>query len=63
MRWSCGWLRGESLDGLARETGQAAGVIAGWREEFLVAGQEGLKTRPVPVEDRRWLTRSARSVS
>lgn len=53
MRWSCGWLRGESLDGLARETGQAAGVIAGWREEFLVAGQEGLKTRPVPVEDRR----------
>jgi len=32
-------LRGESLDGLARETGQAAGVIVGWREEFLQAGQ------------------------
>ena len=46
-------LRGESLDGLARETGQAAGVIAGWREEFLAAGHEGLKSRPAPVEDRR----------
>ena len=46
-------LRGESLDALARETGQAAGVIAGWREEFLAAGHEGLNTRPVAVEDRR----------
>ena len=27
-------LRGESLDLLARETGQPAGRIAGWREEF-----------------------------
>ena len=31
-------LRGESLDLLARETGQPAGRIAGWREEFLVRG-------------------------
>src|SRR3954453_6316647 len=46
-------LRGEGLDALARETGQAAGVIAGWRGDFLAAGQEGLKTRPAPVEDRR----------
>jgi transposase len=46
-------LRGESLDALARETGQAAGVISSWREAFLEAGQEGLKTRPQPVEDRR----------
>src|SRR4051794_16699979 len=46
-------LRGESLDALARETGQAAGVISSWREAFLDAGQEGLKTRPQPVEDRR----------
>jgi len=46
-------LRGEGLDALAGETGQAAGVIAGWREDFLAAGQEGLKTRPAPVEDRR----------
>ncbi len=46
-------LRGEGLDALARETGQAAGAIAGWREEFLQAGHEGLKARPAPVEDRR----------
>ena len=46
-------LRGESVDGLARETGQAAGVIAGRREGFLAGGHEGLKSRPAPVEDRR----------
>ncbi len=61
MRWSARrkeevvlrLLRGESLDQLARETGQAAGTIGGWREEFLAAGHEGLKARPAPVEDRR----------
>jgi transposase len=46
-------LRGESLDFLARETGQPAGRIAGWREEFLQAGREGLKSRPRPEDDRR----------
>ena len=46
-------LRGESLDLLARETGQPAGRIAGWREEFLRAGREGLKSRPRPEDDRR----------
>ncbi len=45
-------LRGESLDLLARETGQPAGRIAAWREEFLVAGREGLKARPLGSEDR-----------
>ncbi len=45
-------LRGESLDLLARETGQPAGRIAGWREEFLGAGREGLKARPLAAEDR-----------
>src|SRR5512144_2739169 len=44
-------LRGESLDRLARETSQAAGTISAWREAFLAAGQEGLKTRPAAVED------------
>jgi len=34
-------LRGESLDLLARESGQPAGRIAAWREEFLAAGREG----------------------
>ncbi len=46
-------LRGESLDLLARESGQPAGRIAGWREEFLAAGREGLKSRPAPEGDRR----------
>ncbi len=45
-------LRGESLDLLARETGQPAGRIASWREEFLVAGREGLKARGLGPEDR-----------
>src|SRR5450759_5124714 len=44
-------LRGESLDLLARETGQPAGRISAWRNEFLAAGREGLKARPVPLED------------
>jgi transposase len=46
-------LRGEGLDALARETGQAAGTISVWREDFLAAGREGLKSRPRPVEDRQ----------
>ena len=45
-------LRGESLDALARETGQAAATISGGREDFLAAGREGLKSRPRSVEDR-----------
>jgi len=45
-------LRGESLDLLARETGQPAGRIVGWREEFLQAGREGLRSRPLPAEER-----------
>ena len=45
-------LRGESLDLLAREMGQPAGRIASWREEFLAAGREGLKSRPRPAEER-----------
>ena len=46
-------LRGEGLDALARESGQAAGTISAWREEFLAAGREGLKSRSRPVEERR----------
>jgi len=46
-------LRGEGLDALAREHRMAAGTISAWREEFLAAGRESLKSRPAPVEDRR----------
>src|SRR5512135_186136 len=61
VRWSAGrkeevvlrLLRGEGLDAMARETGQPAGTISRWREDFLAAGREGLKSRPAPVEDRR----------
>jgi hypothetical protein len=56
-------LRGEGLDALARETGQAAGTISVWREDFLAAGREGLKSRPRPVEDRQLADASARSAS
>jgi len=54
-------LRGESLDLLARESGQPAGRIAGWREEFLAAGREGLKSRPV-LEGGRRLVEAQRKV-
>jgi len=46
-------LRGEGLDALARETGQAAGTISAWREAFLAGGAEHLKSRSRPVEDRQ----------
>lgn len=38
-------LRGESLDTLSRETGVPAGDLSAWRDEFLEAGQAGLKRR------------------
>jgi len=38
-------LRGESLDALSRETGVPAGDLSSWRDEFLEAGQAGLKRR------------------
>jgi hypothetical protein len=42
-------LRGESLDLLARESGQpAAGRIAAWREEFLAAWPRGAEV-PTPA--------------
>lgn len=38
-------LRGEELDALCRELGVTAATLSSWRDEFLVAGQAGLKTR------------------
>ena len=38
-------IRGESLDALARETGQPASKLAEWRDAFLDAGAEGLRSR------------------
>jgi transposase-like protein len=38
-------LRGESLDGLRRGTGQPPSVLSGWRDEFLEGGLAALKRR------------------
>ena len=38
-------MQGESLDALARETGQTATVLSEWRHTFLQTGLEGLKRR------------------
>jgi transposase-like protein len=44
-------LRGESLDGLARELGVTAATLAQWREQFLAGGQSALKSRPADERD------------
>ena len=44
-------LRGEPLDGLAREFGVTAATLAHWREEFLAGGQAALKSRPADERD------------
>lgn len=38
-------LKGESLDALSRETGQSAASLSAWHDDFLEAGQAGLKRR------------------
>lgn len=38
-------LRGEELDAPSRELGVTAATLSSWREEFISAGQTGLKTR------------------
>ena len=46
-------LRGEDLDTVARELRVEAHRLAAWRDEFVVAGQEGLKARPTEPGDRK----------
>lgn len=45
-------LRGEPLDLVSRELGIPAARLATWREAFLDAGQEALKTPPLDSRDR-----------
>ena len=45
-------LRGEALDLLSRELGLPAARLATWREAFLDAGQEAMKTPPRDSRDR-----------
>lgn len=45
-------LRGEDLDTLSRELGVTAATLSGWRDQFLAAGQSGLKARlETPADD------------
>ena len=44
-------LRGEALDGVARELGVTAATLAQWREQFLTGGQAALKSRPADERD------------
>ena len=45
-------LRGEALDLLSREFGIPAARLATWREAFLDAGREAMKTHPLNSRDR-----------
>ncbi len=44
-------LRGEALDALSRELGVTAGRLAQWRDQFLAAGQAGVRSRPTDARD------------
>ena len=44
-------LRGEGLEVLSRELGVTAATLSGWREAFLAAGTESLKSRPADARD------------
>ena len=48
-------LRGEELDAVSRDLGVTAATLSSWRDEFLAAGQAGLKTRAStgPEDDTR----------
>ncbi len=41
-------LRGEDLDALSRALGVTAATLSSWRDEFLAAGQTGLKSKAGP---------------
>jgi len=45
-------LRGESIDLLAREYCTTAAKISQWREDFLTAGEEAMKSKPHGEKDR-----------
>jgi hypothetical protein len=44
-------LRGEDIDVLSRELAVMAATVSGWRDQFLAAGQAGLKTRQQDERD------------
>ena len=44
-------LRGEALDALSRELGLTAATLAQWRDQFLAAGQAGVRSRPTDARE------------
>ena len=44
-------LRGEELDAVSRELGVTAATLSTWRDEFIAAGQAGLKAHPASEPD------------
>ena len=44
-------LRGEALDALSRARGVTAATLAQWRDQFLAAGQAGVRSRPTDARD------------
>jgi len=46
-------LRGEDLELLSREYGVTAARLNQWREDFLAAGQQGLKKRSQDLRDEQ----------
>ena len=44
-------LGGADLAALSRELGLTAGVIAGWRDQFLAGGQAAVRPRPAEERD------------
>lgn len=44
-------LRGEDLDTVSREVRVTAATLSQWRDEFLAAGQAGLKSKPTTAAD------------
>lgn len=47
------FMRGESLELLAREYGTTTSKISKWRDEFLAAGEDAIKSRPHDEKDRK----------
>jgi hypothetical protein len=48
-------LRGEEIDAVSREVRVNAATLAQWREEFIAAGRDGLKSRAAEPGDRTLL--------
>ena len=53
-------LRGEDLDTLSRKLGVTAATLSAWHEQFLVAGQAGLKSRAPDARDEEIQRRRAK---